>query len=146
MSQSGSIEERRIQKRVIREEGRLPQTEEEAFAQGGATIAEHLGPQLGTDAEFLQKGKFDMRRLTILDLKMQAVLAYFEQRGKKVKYWKHIVDWYMNTCPSLGGVGRRQVIDMQRASTGAPPPPVNAPPGWVERNLTDRAWREKGDE
>lgn len=140
------IEERKIRIREIRQSSRLPQNEEEAFAAGGATIAEHLGPQLGTDAEYLQKGRFDMRRLTILDPKMQAALAYFQQRGRKVKYWNRIVEWYLNTCPSLGGVGRRQVIDMQRASTGAPPPPVNAPPSWVGRNLTDRDWREKGEE
>jgi len=140
--------ERKSRVRDIRQSSKPPETAEEAMMMGGTRVAENLSPQLGSDATTLTKGTFDMRRLSIITPELQAALAYFMWRGKKVRFWHHICDSYLNLAPSISGTGRRQLIDMQRAAMGAPPPAMTSEekPGWLGRNISDRRWREKWEE
>jgi len=126
-----------------REFPRQTMPEEEAIDTGGTIVAQNLSPQLGTNPTELAKGGFDMRRLSIIDIKLQAALAYFSWRGKKVKFWNHIVEYYLNSAPSVGGVGRRQLIQMQQATTpGAAVTEELEKPGWLQRNILNRDWKE----
>lgn len=141
---STKLEERKSSVRNIRQTSKLPSGEEQFGVFGGSVVAEKLSPQLGTDSKALTEGAFDMRRLSIINDQLLAALAYFSWRGKKVKFWRHIVDEYLNLAPSVRGVGRRQLIEMQRATTpGAPPAPVPERPGWLGRNVTKRDWEER---
>jgi len=142
--------------------------EEQGFTTGQEVVASNLSPQLGSDAKDLAKGGVDMRRLAVLSEPLQTVLAYFSWRGggqeftvkkrvngeeipvkivrKGVRFWNHITDFYLNTSPSIDGRGRRQLIEMQRATTpGIRQPPLEEgeKPGWLGRNITQRDWREK---
>jgi len=159
--QREKLDEMKFRTREIRQASRPPQTPEEAFETAGMKVAESLSPQLGTDATTLMLGQFDMRRLAIINEQLQAALAYFSWRGggqyidskgntktrKGIRFWAHIVNQYLNLSPSIGGVGRRQLIEMQRASAGAPPPmmPPEERPGWIGRHITDRRYKEKWD-
>jgi len=126
---------------------------------GQTVVASNLSPQLGSDTTTLQKGIFDMQRLGIISQELQMALAYFIWRGggqkfidnkgqirtrKGVKFWRHMTGLILNLSPAVKGVGRKQLIEMQRATTpGAPPAPEPERPGWVGRNITERAWREE---
>ena len=138
---------------------------------GQEVVASNLSPQLGTDAKDLTKGGVDMRRLTVLTEPLQAALAYFSWRGggqefplmdrkgiiltddkgsvkkrvrRGVRFWSHISEYYLNSSPSIDGRGRRQLIEMQRATTpGAAIPPEPEAPGWLKRNVTERNWKDK---
>jgi len=160
------LEQFKEEVKQIRTSSRPPQSPEEAFEVAGSRVAESLSPQLGSDATKLADGRFDMRRLSILTEPLQAALAYFSWRGKNVyarkktkngdrklvrrgvRFWGHIEDWYLNTSPSVKGTGRRQLIEMQRASTGGGPPimPPEEKPGWVGRNVTQRDYKRKWEE
>lgn len=149
------LQERKSRVRNIRQSSKPPESPEEAMMAGGTRVAENLSPQLGSDATTLTRGTFDMRRLSIITPELQAALAYFTWRGKKrkqggggVRFWKHVCDAYLNLAPSIGGVGRRQLIDMQRAAMGAPPPAMSPEekPGWFGRNIANRKWRERWEE
>jgi len=162
------------QKREVRREKTiLPRPtplEEQGFTTGQEVVASNLSPQLGSDAKDLAKGGVDMRRLSVLSEPLQAALAYFSWRGggqeytitkqngngngeeekvkkvrKGVRFWSHISDFYINTSPSLEGRGRRQLIEMQRATTPGVPQPRSEEerPGWIGRNITQRDWKEK---
>jgi len=137
------IEEEQKLERPRREFPRETVPEEEEVLAGGTIVAQNLSPQLGTDAKDLAKGGVDMRRLSVIDNKLQAAIAYFSWRGKKVRFWNHIVEQYLNTSPSIGGLGRRQLIQMQSASSGIQPTEEVEKPGWLARNITNRSWRER---
>jgi hypothetical protein len=138
---------------------KTPPTPEEELMTGGTVVATNLSPQLGSDTTTLQEGEFDMQRLGIIDEKQHMALAYFIWRGggqkfvdnvgnvrtrKGIKFWRHITKLILNLSPAVKGIGRKQLIEMQRATTpGAPPQAEPERPGWFGRNLTDRGWSGK---
>jgi len=61
----------------------------------------------------------------------------------KVRFWKHVCAWELNTTPSIGGLGRRQVIQTIQAASGGRPVEVAEKPGILGRNITNRSWKEK---
>ena len=126
---------------------------------GQTVVASNLSPQLGSDTTKLMEGEFDMQRLGIITQELQMALAYFIWRGggqkyddgtgkirtrKGVKFWSHMTKLVLNLSPAVKGIGRKQLIEMQRATTpGAPPAPEPSEPGWLGRNVTQRNWREE---
>ena len=139
---------------------KLPQ-EQSDLTLPGQTVATNLSSQLGSDTKVLSEGEYDMRRLSNLDDALIAVISYFSWRGggqkfissggetktrRGVGFWRHIVESYLNLPISKGGMGRRQLIEMQRASLGVPNQPEPEPPGWLGRNLTQRDWRQRQEE
>jgi len=109
----------------------------------GQTVATNLSAQLGSDAKVLSLGEFDMRRLSYIDEQQLQALAYFSWRGQKVRFWKHIVDQVLNLSVSIKGLGRKQLIEMQRASTGAPSPLPEEERSWFERHILRRGKKEE---
>lgn len=112
---------------------------------GAAVVAERLSPQLGSDAVTLTTGKVDMRRFTKISKEMSLAIAYLKYRGKKVGFWNFVIDNLENYFVAVDGLARRQMIEMQRATTpgGGMPGPEPEEPGWLGRNVTNRDWNKE---
>ena len=111
-------------------------------------VGQSLAPQLGTDAQDLWKGRTDMRRLTVIPRELMMPLMYVEIRAKKSETWRTIGDVLRNYSVSIGGRGRRDIIRMEQVSRGGSAnveAEIEAakPESWVQRNLTNRDWKEK---
>lgn len=115
---------------------------------GPEVVATTLAPQLGSDPLHLGKGKFDMRKLSVINEKDIPLLIYCAIRGKKSKVWQDIFEHFLNLQISVGGRGRRDIIRMEGVSKGGLPdyPPDYEKPGWFARNFTQRSWREQAQE
>jgi len=111
----------------------------------GTVVAQTLIPQLGSDNLHLTKQIIDMRKYAVLSEPTQAALGYFDYRADvdKIRFWKHVVDWELNSTPSIGGLNRRQNIQAIGAATGARPVEVAEKPNVLARNITNRQWKEK---
>ena len=125
-----------------------PETAEYGMPPSGQTVvAQALAPQLGSDIVTLQKGIVDMRRFSILDEKEMRAIAYFLIRGyvHGVRFWKHYVEHFLNLAVSVGGVGRKQLIEMQRAtqSLGGMGGEEEEKLSWIERHITKRGEAKK---
>ena len=125
-----------------------PETAEYGIPPSGQTIvAQALAPQLGSDIVTLQKGKVDMRRFSILGEKEMRAIAYFLIRGYEhnVKFWRLYVENFLNLAVSVGGVGRKQLIEMQKAtqSLGGIGGEEEEKLSWIERHITKRGEAKK---
>jgi len=111
----------------------------------GTVVAQELVPQMGSDNIHLLKQKIDQRKFAVLSEPTQAALGYFKYRAvvDKVRFWDHVCEWELNTTPSIGGLGRRQVIQTIQAASGGRPVEVAEKPGILARNITNRSWKEK---
>jgi len=112
---------------------------------GPEVVATTLAPQLGSDAEHLGSGKFDMRKLSVITEKDIPFLIYAKIRGRKTKVWETIFDMYLNLQVSVNGRGRRDIIRMEGVSKGGLPDiqPDMEKPGWFSRNFADRDWKKR---
>lgn len=115
---------------------------------GPEVVATTLAPQLGSNAQYLGKGDFDMRKLSVIEEQDIPFLIYAAIRGKKNLTWQLIYDQYLNLQVSVAGRGRKDIIRMEGVSKGGLPdyPPDNEKPGWLSRNLTDREWKKRAKE
>jgi len=125
-----------------------PETAEYGIPPSGQTIvAQALAPQLGSDIVTLQKGVVDMRRFSILGEKEMRAVAYFLIRGyvHGVRFWRHYVEHFLNLAVSVGGVGRKQLIEMQKAtqSLGGIGGEEEEKLSWIERHITKRGEAKK---
>lgn len=111
----------------------------------GTVVAQELVPQMGSDNVHLVKQIIDQRKFAVLSEPTQAALGYFQYRAvvDKVRFWEHVVEWELNTTPSVGGLGRRQVIQTIQAASGGRPVEVAEKPNVLSRNITNRNWKEK---
>jgi len=120
-------------------------SEDEGYMDGGAITASALAPQLGTDSIDLASGRFDMRRLTVIEKDQMGIIMYATIRAKKSKTWALILETLLNCNISIGGRGRRDIIRMEQVSHGMPASveaEIKKPDSWFQRNVTDRNWRE----
>ena len=105
---------------------------------GVDVVGQHLAPQLGSDAEYLAKGKIDMRKLSIIQPDDIPLLLYAYIKGyrKGSKTWQELHDYLLNIFVSVGGRGRKDIIRMEGVSKGGlPPEPEPEQPGWFSRNI-----------
>lgn len=133
---------------------------EEAKEDGLVTVAKTLPPQLGSDPKHLSEQEIDQRKFAVLSEPVQAALAYFDWRGggqkyknskgenktrRGIRFWRNLVDWELNTSPSIGGLRARQIIQTVAAAAGVGKGvlEVAEKPGWIGRHVTDRGWKEK---
>jgi hypothetical protein len=113
---------------------------------GPEVVATTLAPQLGSNAQHLGRGDFDMRKLSVIEQKDIPLLIYAKIRGKKSTAWADIYSEFLNLQVSVGGRGRRDIIRMEGVSKGGLPEMESASenkPGWLERNVLDRTWKKK---
>jgi len=114
---------------------------------GVATAVEALGPQMGSDLSHLKAQKIDQRKFAVLNEPCQAAMGHFYYRAMvdEVRYYDWMLAWELNTTPSIGGLGRRQVIQTVAAAAGAGKGvfEVADRPNILARNITRRDWREK---
>ena len=111
----------------------------------GTVVAQQLVPQMGSDNIHLVKQRIDQRKFAVLSEATQAALGYFQYRAQvdHVRFWDHVCEWELNTTPSVGGLGRRQVIQTIQAASGGRPVEVADRPNILARNISNRAWKEK---
>jgi len=123
--------------------GRREEPKEDAVV----TVAKALAPQLGSDPKHLSRQEIDQRKFAVLNEPCQAALGHFYYRSEvdKVRYFKYMLDWELATTPSIGGLGRRQVIQETAAAAGVGKGvfEVAQKPNVLARNITRRDWREK---
>jgi len=108
---------------------------------GQTIVAQALAPQLGSDIVVLREGKVDMRRFSIISEKEARAISYFFIRGyvHKVRFWRHYVENFLNLAVSVGGVGRKQLIEMQRATQSLGGGREEEEQlSWIERHITKR--------
>lgn len=132
----------------------------ETSEEPATTVAKALAPQMGSDPKHLGKQEIDQRKFAVLNEYTQAALAYFNWRGggqpyktrkgeiktrRGIRFWRNLVDWELNTSPSLGGLGRRQVIQTVAAAAGVGKGVLEVAerPNVLSRNITQRNWKEK---
>jgi len=111
----------------------------------GEIIAETLAPQLGTDTIDLAKGRFDMRRLSVIDDNKIRPLLYGMMRARKSRVWGNLIGNFLNVRISLNGRGRRDIIRMEAVSKGGGAnvdAEINKP-NWAARNLYQRDWEKQ---
>lgn len=123
----------------------MPEVSVEPVNMGPEVVATTLAPQLGSDAEHLSRGAFDMRKLSVIEEKDIPLLIYAKIRGKKTAVWHTIYDEFLNCKVSVGGRGRKDIIRMEGVSKGGLPDYQTEfeQPGWFARNFTQRDWRKK---
>lgn len=104
-----------------------------------------LAPQLGSDIKDLGKGKFDMRRLSIIKEDDMGFLLYAGIKGRKSQVWRDLREDFLNLKISLNGRGRRDIIRMESVSKGgvADVESEIIRPGMIARNVYDRNWEER---
>jgi len=141
---------------VSEQRGRKEQPKEDPIV----TVAKALAPQMGSDPKHLSRQEIDQRKFAVLEPYTQAALGYFDWRGggqpfrtsegkegtrRGIRFWHNIVDWELNTTPSIGGLARRQVIQTVAAAAGVGKGvfEVAEKPGWLARRTTQRDWKEK---
>jgi len=133
------------QRRIEQPEVQPPVYPDIPIDRGPEVVATTLAPQLASDPIYLGKGKFDMRKLSVINEKDIPLLIYCAIRGKKSQVWDDIFDMYLNLQCSVGGRGRRDIIRMEGVSKSGLPdyPPDYEKPGWFARNFTQRSWRKQ---
>lgn len=111
------------------------------------TVAKALAPQMGSDPTHLSKQKIDQRKFAVLNELTQAAMGHFAYRAEvdDIRYYRVMLDWELNSTPSLQGLSRRQVIQTIAAAAGVGKGvlEVAEKPGWIGRHVTDRSWKEK---
>ena len=115
---------------------------------GTSIIAQELVPQMGSDGKTLAKMEIDMRKFSILSPSDQVSLGYFQFLAVTYNdpFFKFLVDWILNTSPSVDGQGRKQVIDTIAASVGGGRrQEYISKPGWVGRHITKRDYKEDAE-
>jgi len=124
------------------------------------TIPKVLGPQLGSDLKHLSAKGIDQRKFAVLEEYTQAALGYFDWRGggqkyktskeqegtrRGIRFWRNVVDWELNSTPSIGGLRARQVIQAIAAEQGVGKGVLEVAerPNVLARNISQRNWKER---
>jgi len=109
-------------------------------------IASTLGPQLGSEPEFLDRNKFDMRIITIISAADREFFVYAKLRARKSRAWRIIYDELLHLNVSVGGMGRRQIIQMEEVShggAGRTETEIREPGSWWGKHVANRGWELK---
>jgi len=111
------------------------------------TVAKALAPQMGSDPKHLAKQEIDQRKFAVLNEPCQAAMGHFYYRAEvdKIRYFNYMLQWELNTSPSIGGLGRRQIIQETAAAAGVGKGVLDVAerPNLLARNISQRNWKEK---
>jgi hypothetical protein len=116
---------------------------------GVVVVGQALAPQLASDNTYLTRSMIDQRKLAVLNPYTQAAMAYFalrgDPKGDNVRFFHHMVEFELNSSPSLGGLGRRQIIQAITAAAGGGGQglDVASRPNIIARNVYNRDWKKK---
>lgn len=125
-------------------------TQQLIIRDASAVVAEVLPPQMGSDPNYIAKGKYDIRRLTHLDDIDTLWISYFNLMDdfEGGEFAKAFSEQYMNLRKSLNGEGLKYIVKMQMAASGnagtlTPPQDKR---NWVERHITQRGKEPEKDD
>lgn len=113
------------------------------------TAESHLGPQLGTDTTELALGKYDPRIFSKLHPLDPIWMGYFLNKPKKKggRFCRTFIGNVLKLKRSEEGWGTNKIIQFTAAAKGTPSVgELMKKPGWLGRNVTDRAWKKKAEE
>ena len=124
-----------------------PQPPSTKSEQGSVIVAKHLAPQLGTDPEYLGQGRWDERKVAVLNDLTVSALSHFSFRNvyDGVRYWGHICEWELTGSQGIGGLGRRHMLQAIAASSGVQSIEKAEKPNAIARNLWARGWKDKAE-
>ena len=107
------------------------------YDRASEVVASTLAEQLATEPYIMATGRFDMRKLSIIDERDIPFLLYAKIRGRKTRVWKEIYEDFLALKISIGGRGRRDIIRMQGVARGGLPYefPEEEKPGFFARLL-----------
>ena len=121
--------------------------EEKKEESGIVVVGKVLAPQLGSDQKHLVEQEIDQRKFAVLNELCQAAMGHFAYRAQVggVRYFDRMIEWELNSSPSVGGLGRRQAIQMVNAAAGGGKSSLDVAekPSWISRNVSKRDWKEK---
>ena len=114
---------------------------------GNVVVARELAGNLGTSPEIRQTMRIDERKFAVLDDVTLAALSHFSYRyvNDGVRYWGHIVEWWLTGSQGIGGLARRHVLQAIANSSGAQQMDKAKKPNALARNLWDRDWKDKAE-
>ena len=122
-----------------------PQPDSKKTEEGSVIVAKHLAPQLATDPDLLGQGRWDERKVAVLDEGTLAAMSHFSHRYvyDGVRYWGHIVEWWLTGSQGIGGRGRTDILRAIGASAGVQSVERTKAPNVIARNLWARDWQKK---
>ena len=122
-----------------------PQPDSKKTEEGSVIVAKHLAPQLATDPDLLAQGRWDERKVAVLDEGTLAAMSHFSHRYvyDGVRYWGHIVEWWLTGSQGIGGRGRTDILKAIGASAGVQSVERTKAPNVIARNLWARDWEKK---
>lgn len=106
--------------------------------------------QMGSDLNHLGTGGIDQRKFANINELQQMGLAHFNYRGRVdgIRYWHELTEWVLNSSVSVGGLGRRQTIEITAAASGSAPGQFASKPNILVRGLDrlrGRSWRDEAE-
>ena len=124
-----------------------PQPNKAIREEGSVIIAKRLAEQLGTSPELKAMMRIDERKMAVLQDATLAALSHFSYRFvyDKVRYWGHIVEWWLTGSQGIGGLGRRHILQAIANASGVQSIDKAKTPNAISRNIFNRDWREKAE-
>jgi hypothetical protein len=121
-----------------------PKKKEEKTQEPIETI---IGPQLGSDSTYTDRGKSDARRISkITGIEAIAYSWFLAQPSYQGGDWSRIfVDNMLNLKMSEDGWRASQIIKLVAGSKGVPSIDVTKKPGWIGRHFTNKDWKQKAE-
>jgi len=108
--------------------------------QQGKTLLLILIPNFGSDRDYLEEGKVDVRRFSDISEVDVFWLTYFMEIDDDLggEYTKKFCNNYLNLRYSVKGKHKKQTINMQNAVRGMGDDEEEDSRNWLQRNVTQR--------
>lgn len=124
-----------------------PQPPTKIRKDGSVIVAEKLAEQMGTSPEIKQMMRIDERKFAVIGDLTLAALSHFSYRYAYdgVRYWGHVVEWWLTGSQGVGGIGRKHVLQLMANSSGVQTTDKAKKPNVVARNLWNKDWKKKAE-
>lgn len=114
--------------------------------EGSVIVARELAGNLSTSPEMRAEMRIDELKFSVINNPAtSAALSHFSYRYAYdgVRYWGHIVEWWLRGSQGVGGLARRHALQAIANSSGTQAIEKAEKPNPIARNLWNRDWKEK---